>query len=316
MSKQTEEKVVRADDRITPVEASDRPAMPCIVHISDTLPDTVYRLSADKELRIGRAPENELCIRDQSVSQFHARIILTPKGAVFVEDLGSTNGTFVNGEKVVRHALWDGDKIHIGRTQVLRFCFQADAQPKAAGSSKTDAARDALTGVYTRQYALTRIEKDFIRAKMRHQDLALLMFDVDGFEEIKETHGPGTSDMVLREVAKVVSSVLRREDIFARYDEHTFSVLLRYQTEAAVVALAQRIGRVVKSHTYPDEGKKIRVTLSLGISSLARKMKNAMDLISEVQACLEKARRAGRDTINGSQSVRVIHRQMVNRDVA
>jgi len=58
------------------------------------------------------------------------------------------------------------------------------------------------------------------------------------------------------------------------------------------------------------------VTLSLGICSLTRKMKNAMDLISEVQACLEKARRAGHDTINGSQSIRVIYRQMANRHVA
>jgi diguanylate cyclase (GGDEF)-like protein len=316
MVKDNDEVTDRVDDRATPVEASDRPAMPCIVHISDTLTDTVYWLSADKELKIGRAPTNDVCIREMSVSQFHARIVLTHKGAVFVEDLGSTNGTFVNGEKVVRHALWDGDKVHIGRQQVLRFCFQVNAHPEAAGSSKTDATRDALTGVYTRQYALTRIEKDFIQAKMRHQDLALLMFDVDGFEEIKEMHGPGTCDMVLREVAKVVSSVLRREDIFARYDEHTFSVLLRYQTEAAVVALAQRIGRVVKYHPFPHEGKKIRVTLSLGISSLTRNMKNAMDLISEVQACLEKARRAGRDTINGSQSIRVIFRQMANRHVA
>jgi two-component system cell cycle response regulator len=316
MGKENEDQTVREDDRITPVEASDRPAMPCIVHISGALTDTVYWLSADKELKIGRAPENDLCIRDQSVSQFHARVVLTPKGAVFVQDLGSTNGTFVNGEKVVRHTLWDGDKIHIGRQQVLKFCFQADAQPESAGSSKTDATRDALTGVYAKQYALTRIEKDFIQAKMRHQDLALLMFDVDSFEEIREAHGPGTCDMVLREVAKVVSSVLRREDIFARYDEHTFSVLLRYQTEAAVVALAQRIGRVVKYHPFLHEGKKIRVTLSLGISSLARKMKNAMDLISEVQACLEKARRAGHDTINGSHSIRVIFRQMANQHVA
>lgn len=316
MSKQDEEKAVRADNRVAPVEASGRPAMPCMVHVSDTLPDAVYWLSADKELRIGRAPENELCIRDQSVSQFHARVVLTSKGSVFVEDLGSTNGTFVNGEKVARHALWDGDKIHIGRQQVLRFCFQADAHPEAAGRSKTDSTRDALTGVYTRQYALTRIEKDFIRAKMRHQDLAMLMFDVDGFEEMRETHGTGTGDRVLREVARVVGSVLRREDIFARYDEHTFAVLLRHQTEAAVVALAQRIGQVVKCHSYSHEGKKILVTLSIGISSLTRKMINATDLISEVQVCLEKARRAGRNTINGSQSMRVIHRQMANRHVA
>ena len=316
MSDQTEKKASRADDRITPVEASDRPATPCIVHISDTLSETVYWLSADKELKIGRAPENELCIRDQSVSQFHARVVLTPKGTALVEDLGSTNGTFVNGEKVVRHALWDGDKIHIGRNQMLKFCFQVNAAPETVGGRKTDATRDALTGVYTRQYALTRIEKDFIRAKMRHQDLALLMFDVDGFDEIKETHGSDMGDMVLREIAKLVSSELRREDVFARYDDHTFMVLLRNQTEATIVALVQRLGRVMKFHSFSHEGKKLRVTLSLGIGSLTRKMKNAMDLLSEVQACLEKARGAGHDTINGSQSIRVIYRQMANRHVA
>src|SRR3972149_1425787 len=110
MGKDNEEKTDRVDDRVRSGGASGRPAVPCIVHTSDRLTDTVYWLSADKELKIGRAPENEVCIRDQSISQRHARVVLTPAGAVFVEDLGSTNGTYVNGEKVERHALWDGDK--------------------------------------------------------------------------------------------------------------------------------------------------------------------------------------------------------------
>lgn len=316
MGNEKEEKTVRADDCVTSGAASGRPAMPCIVLTSDTLADTVYWLSGDKELKIGRAPENDVCIRDQSVSQRHARVVLTPAGAVFVEDLGSTNGTYVNGEKVVRHALWDGDKIHIGPHHMLKFCYQENAAPEAADSGEADATRDVLTGVYARQYLLMRIDENFIRAKMKRKDLALLMFDVDGFEEIKEAYGPGAGDMVLCEVAKVVSSVLRREDVFARYDNHTFMVLLRHLTEAAVVVLAQRIGRVVKNHAFLHEGGKIRVTVSLGVGSLTRNMKNAMDLIREVQAYLDNARRAGRDTINGSQSMRVIFRQMAKRHVA
>ena len=316
MGKDNEEKTDRVDDRVTSVGASGRPAMPCIVHTSATLTDTVYWLSADKELKIGRAPENDVCIRDQSVSQRHARVVMTTAGAVFVEDLGSTNGTYVNGEKVVRHALWDGDKVHIGPRHMLKFCYQVDAEPEAAVSGEADANRDALTGVYARQYLLMRIDRDFIKAKMRHQDLALLMFDVDSFEEIKETHGAGAGDMVLREVAKVVSSVLRREDIFARYENHTFAVRLRNLTEAEVVVLAQRIGRVVKYHPFLHEGKNIRVTVSLGIGTITSNMKNAMDLISEVQAYLEKAKCAGRDTINGSHSMRVIFHQMAKRHVA
>ncbi len=316
MGKENEENTDRMDDRVTSGGGSGRPAMPCIVHTSDTLADTLYWLAIDKEFTIGRAPENDVCIRDKSVSQRHARVILTSAGAVFVEDLGSTNGTYVNGEKVVRHALWDGDKVRIGPHHVLKFCYQVNAAPEAAGNGEADASRDALTGVYARQYALMQIDKDFIRAKMRHQDLALLLFEVDGFEEIKETYGPGTGDMVLHGIAKVVGSVLRREDVFSRYDNHTFAVLLRNQTEAAVVVLAQRIGRVVKCHPFLHNGGKIRVTVSIGISSLTRNMKNAMDLIGEVQAYLDTAKRTGRDTINGSQSVRVIFRRMAKRHVA
>jgi diguanylate cyclase (GGDEF)-like protein len=316
MVKEDDERTDRVDDRLTAGEASGPPAMPCIVHTSDTLADTLYWLPGDKEFTIGRAPENDVCIRDQSVSQRHARIVLTPEGAVYVQDLGSTNGTYVNGEKVVRHTLWDGDRVHIGPNHVLKFCYQTGAAPEAAGSGEAAATRDTLTGVYTRQYALNRIDKSFIRAKMKHQDLALLMFDVDGFEEIVEMHGPDAGDMVLCEIAKIVGSVLRREDVFARYSDHTFAVLLRHLAEAAVVVLAQRIGRVVKNHHFLHEGRKIRVTVSIGIGSLTRNMKNAMDLIGDVQAFLDKARRAGRDTINGSQSMRVIFRQMASRHVA
>lgn len=316
MGKDNEEQTDRVDDRVTSVGASDRPATPCLVHISDTLTDTVYWLSADKELKIGRAPENDVCIRDQSVSQRHARVVLSAAGEVFVEDLGSTNGTYVNDKKATRQVLREGDKVYISPRQMLKFCYQVNTALAPAGSGAADATRDALTGVYTRQYLLTRIEEDFALAKMQREDLALLMFDIDSFEEIEEMHGPGAGDMVLREVAKAVSSVLRREDVFARYDNHTFVVLLRNLTEAAVVVLAQRIGRVVKYHPFPREGRKIRVTVSLGLCTRTNNTKNAMDLIGEVQAYLEKAKRAGRDTINGSQSMRVIFRQMANRHVA
>lgn len=58
------------------------------------------------------------------------------------------------------------------------------------------------------------------------------------------------------------------------------------------------------------------MTVRLGIGSLTRNMKNAMDLINDVQAFLDKARRAGHDTINGSHSIRTIFRQMANRHAA
>ena len=139
MSDQTEKKASCADDRITPVEASDRPATPCIVHISDTLSETVYWLSADKELKIGRAPENELCIRDQSVSQFHARVVLTPKGTALVEDLGSTNGTWLNAVCLPPHSshmLKNGDMIQLGQIR-MQVVFHGSKPSQGSGGPES-----------------------------------------------------------------------------------------------------------------------------------------------------------------------------------
>ncbi len=316
MGQENEEKTVRVDDPVTPAAVAGQPATPCIVHFSGRLTGVTYWLSSNKELIIGRAPESDVCIRDQPVSQRHARVVVSPEGVVFVEDLGSTNGTYVNGEKVMRHALHDGDKILIPPRNILKFCHEVNVAPEAAGRSGADATRDALTGVYTKQYMLMRIDEDFVQARKQNEDLALLMVAVDDFAKINETRGPDTGDRVLREVTKVVSSVLRQEDVFARYGTDTFAILLRNLSEAGTVVLAQRIRRAVKYHHFIHEGKKIRVTVSLGIDSLAKKMKNALDLIRAVQAHLDKAKSAGHDTINGSQSIRAIFRQIANKHAA
>jgi two-component system cell cycle response regulator len=316
MGDESNDKTARVDAHVTLDPVAGHSAMPCIMHFSDANNGKVYWLSRDKQLTIGRAPENDVCIRDQLVSQLHARVVISSEGVVIVEDRGSTNGTYVNGEKVTRHELRDGDKILIRPHHLLKFCYQINSAPVTAGQSGADTTRDTVTGIYTRQFMLTRIDEGFIHAKKQNQDLALLMFEVDGFGKINETYGQDTGEMVLREITTVVSSMLRREDDFARYGNETFVILLRNLSEAAVVVLAQRIRRAVKYHQFFREGEKILVTVSLGIGSLITNMKNAMDLIREVQTYLEKATSTGHDTINGHRSVRAIFRQIASRHVA
>ncbi|HXZ46736.1 MAG TPA: GGDEF domain-containing protein [Pseudolabrys sp.] len=316
MAKEDQDKTVLVDDRATSGAASSRPATPCLAHSVDRLPDAVYWLSSGKELAIGRAEDNDVCIPDPGVSQHHARVGVTAEGAIFIEDLGSTNGTYVNGEKIARQTLRDGDKVLIRPNFVLKFCYRLNPAPETAGSNGTDASRDVLTGLYAKHYLLMRIDEDFFRAKTRNEDVALLMFEVDHFEKIAETHEPAAGELVLREVAKVVSSVLGREDIFARYENHTFGALLRNRADAAAVVLAQRVRRSVKYHSFLYNGEKIQVTASLGIGFFAQNMKSPMDFFSEALSNLAKARRAGRDTINGSKSLRTIVSQIADKNVA
>jgi hypothetical protein len=69
-------------------------------------------------LQIGREPNSELVLSDPRVSRSHARILQTPQGYV-IEDLNSTNGTFVNGQKITSQHLRPGDQIQVGDTHLL-----------------------------------------------------------------------------------------------------------------------------------------------------------------------------------------------------
>jgi pSer/pThr/pTyr-binding forkhead associated (FHA) protein len=74
------------------------------------------------ETIIGRAPDGHIRVQDGSVSRRHSRIIQVG-GEVWIEDLGSSNGTYVNEGRIVRQLLRDGDKIQMGSTTILKFTY-------------------------------------------------------------------------------------------------------------------------------------------------------------------------------------------------
>ncbi len=78
-----------------------------------------FPLKADKHIVIGRSSELDMVLVEDMVSRKHAKIT-SPGGKITIEDLGSTNGTFVNGEKVKQTRLKEGDRILIG-TSILKL---------------------------------------------------------------------------------------------------------------------------------------------------------------------------------------------------
>lgn len=88
---------------------------PALVLITDDGP--VKTLSIERRIRIGRQSDNDLVLNDPGVSRHHAEVI-NHNGTCTLHDLGSTNGTYVNGSVVNEHALRDGDRISVGSTVV------------------------------------------------------------------------------------------------------------------------------------------------------------------------------------------------------
>ncbi len=79
-------------------------------------------LEMNRELIIGRSSELEMVLIEDMVSRHHAKITTTDT-EIFIEDLGSTNGTFVNGEKITNCKLKEGDRILIG-TSIVKLVFE------------------------------------------------------------------------------------------------------------------------------------------------------------------------------------------------
>jgi len=86
--------------------------------------DLTFRLLPGTLKTMGRAPRADFVVDAALVSRVHCRFTLRDTNELQLEDLGSTNGTFVNGEKVTKATLSDGDKLTIGRVQ---FVVNAEA---------------------------------------------------------------------------------------------------------------------------------------------------------------------------------------------
>jgi len=92
--------------------------MTTIIVIQDERETDEFNFAEDADcIRIGRRPTNDVCIADRSVSGTHAQLTFDA-GAVWIEDLRSTNGTYVNGDAIKRQRLSAGDRILVGKVQL------------------------------------------------------------------------------------------------------------------------------------------------------------------------------------------------------
>jgi len=92
----------------------------CLVNLYPPGPDIGRRIPLlSREYVVGRDAEAGLVVSRSSVSRLHAKLYSDDAGNWWVEDLGSTNGTFVNGERITSTRLDEGDEITIGRTHAV-----------------------------------------------------------------------------------------------------------------------------------------------------------------------------------------------------
>jgi diguanylate cyclase (GGDEF)-like protein len=249
-------------------------------------------------LSIGRGRDADIRIQGDGISRQHARIHVSPVGVV-LEDLGSTNGSFVNGERVVEQCpLNDGDKIQLGGTTILKLTYQDDIDEDFQRQMFESASRDALTQIYNKRFFVERLHSEHAFSIRHRAALSLILFDLDHFKRINDTYGHLAGDHVLAAMAKALAPMIRSEDVFARYGGEEFVILSRSTDPPSAAVVAERVRAAVEAHVFEFEGTTINVTVSVGVAAAPHtEIRAPEDLVARADKALYEAKRAGRNKV-------------------
>ncbi len=237
----------------------------CLVTIYGRDLGKQYPLNKE-EIVIGRGADNDIVLDMDNVSRRHAKVVSRKEG-FFVEDLASTNGSYVNDEEVANRQLMNGDLIKIGGG-ILKFLQGGNIEALFHEEIYRMTIVDGLTQVHNKRYFLEFIDREMARCARYNRPLSLILFDIDHFKKINDVHGHLAGDFVLKRLAEVVAKHIRKEEAFARYGGEEFGIIMPETTGARARIFAEKIRRMVEVTEYQYEDRMIEVTVSLGIAEM------------------------------------------------
>jgi diguanylate cyclase (GGDEF)-like protein len=275
------------------------PGPACFVSIYG--PSLGRRWSLDRaESIIGRDASCELSLPIDTVSRRHSLVRLSGN-AVFLSDLGSTNGTALNDEVLAPNeefALRSGDKIRVG-SAILKFLRGDDVESLYHEEIYRTMIADGLTGAANRRYLGEYLEREMARSRRHNRTLSLVLFDLDHFKQVNDSFGHLTGDEVLRTVAAIAKEQVRREDCFARFGGEEFAVVLTETDLMAARLFSERLRGTIEHHDFHAGSDRLAVTISSGIASLSQEMREPAEFLAAADARLYEAKAAGRNRTAG-----------------
>ena len=270
--------------------------VPCFVQIYGPK-DIGKKYALDKAATtIGRGPDNTIVCDMDNVSRNHCTITATALGT-FIEDLGSTNGTFINDlELQERRKLLNGDLVKVGGV-IFKFIDGDNIEQLYYEEIYRMAIIDGLTQVFNKRYFLEFLDREMARCARYARPLTLLMFDLDHFKRVNDEFGHLAGDFVLKKMAdSVMRKNIRKEECFARYGGEEFAIVLPDTPVDRGVILGEKIRQMVEETRFEFEGNVIPVTVSMGVTQMDRG--DAVEaFIARADAKLYQGKHSGRNRV-------------------
>ncbi len=270
----------------------------CLVNLHPPGPDIGRRIPLiNSQYIVGRDNEAGFVVSRSSVSRQHARLYVDDDGNWWVEDLNSTNGTFVNEARIRAQQLTDSDQVRFGDA-IYKFLSGSNIESAYHEAIHNMAIQDGMTGIHNKRFFLEFLERELAVASRYGHPLTLVMFDVDHFKKVNDTHGHLAGDAVLKDLAGRIRPRIRREDLFARYGGEEFACVLPSTALPGGIVFADHLRQIIEEKPCAFEDKQISFTISLGVTTLHRE--NGVDaagLIKRADDNLYAAKRGGRNRV-------------------
>src|SRR5213593_3676537 len=260
------------------------------------------------EVTLGRALDADVRINDVRASRLHARITTesdeaTGEARYSLTDLGSTNGTLLNGRPITQAFLADGDKFEVG-DQLIRFEMLDEIDREFQQQIHRLLVHDELTGLLTGKSFFSELRREAARAEAEKMPFCVFMMDIDHFKEVNDTYGHLVGSETLEEVGAVIKQSLRAGDVAARFGGEEFAAFLLDADYAQALIAAERVRTAIEKHEFPaarrgsdEEIRTHRITISVGIAAFPDDARDPIQLVDKADAALYAAKRAGRNRV-------------------
>jgi diguanylate cyclase (GGDEF)-like protein len=259
-----------------------------------------------EEVVLGRSLGADVRINDTKASRLHAKITSekdpeTGKTEFVVTDLDSRNGTMLNGRRIKREPLQNGDKIMVGE-HILRFEFLDEIDREYQLQIHRLISHDDLTGLLSGRSFFSELRREAARSRAEGRGFCVLMMDIDHFKNVNDTFGHLTGSKTLEEIGLCIVRSLRSGDAAARFGGEEFAAFLLDAELGQALIAAERIRSSIEEEEFSvmQKGRpsgKHHVTISIGVASFPDDSNDPIELVEMADSALYRAKREGRNRV-------------------
>ena len=246
---------------------------------------------------LGRGSDTSVQILDKGISRCHANLFFK-EGKVHIEDLHSTNGTYINKKKHTDQVeLKHGDKIFIGSSTLLMVVEKEGFNTDLTENDAQELTRDPLTNLLDNQSCLKCLKQTYRDSKHTDTPFCMLMIKIDDFDQVKDSFGTMGGDQIFIQIAEILTQLSRPQDYVCHFSKEVFLIICPDSDTFTGIEFAEKIRATIEDSAFLYKTYQIRVTASIGISNYPENgMQSETQIVEFAHNAMHHAEKSGKNS--------------------